>query len=55
MSTVVPLLFGVVALVLALGVIVLAVTGRAKVRSCCAVPADRDLRLRDASRTGEIV
>ena len=35
--------------------LVAAVTGRAKVRSCCAVPAEHDLRLRDASRTGEIV
>jgi hypothetical protein len=43
--------FAVVAVVL----LVLAVTGRAKVRSCCAVPAEHDLRLRDASRTGEIV
>jgi hypothetical protein len=55
MSTVVPLLLGLAALVLALGVVLAAVTGRANVRSCCAVPAERDLRLRDASRTGEIV
>lgn len=39
----------------ALMLLILAVTGRARVRSCCAVPAEHDLRLRDASRTGEIV
>ena len=31
---------------LMIGFAVGAVTGRVKARSCCAVPADRDLRLR---------
>jgi hypothetical protein len=39
----------------AVALLLAAVTGRAKVRSCCAIPAEHDLRLRDASRTGEIV
>ena len=36
--------FGVV-----LALVLLAVTGRARVRSCCSIPAERDLRLRDPS------
>jgi hypothetical protein len=28
-----------------------ALTGRVKARSCCSIPADRDLRLRDAGIT----
>jgi len=55
MTEVVPMLIGVVVALFAVGLIVLALTGRAKVRSCCSVPAEHDLRMRDASRTGEIV
>jgi len=41
-----------VGVIIALGLltlVVLAVTGRARVRSCCSIPAERDLRLRDPS------
>jgi len=41
--------FGVVLALGLLALVVLAVTGRARVRSCCSIPAERDLRLRDPS------
>ena len=43
------------AVVLALGMVtlvVLAATGRAKVRGCCSVPVEHDLRMRDPSAAG---
>ncbi|MFZ0322974.1 MAG: hypothetical protein WAN48_02460 [Actinomycetes bacterium] len=51
----IELVFRLVGVMLAVGVLVLAglaVTGRVRMRSCCAVPAERDLRMRDAYRSG---
>jgi len=51
------LVLGIMAVMVAGGALVLAVgvlTGHAKVRSCCTIPAERDLRMRDASRYTEI-